>query len=31
MSNTNELVKIYLTIRSERERIEAEWKIKDKE
>ena len=29
--NTEELVKIYLTIRSERERIEGEWKAKDKE
>jgi hypothetical protein len=29
--NTEELVKIYLTIRNERERIEAEWEIKDKE
>ena len=30
-NNTDELVKIYLTIRLERERIEAEWKMKDKE
>ena len=29
--NTEELVKIYLTIRNERERIEAEWEVKDKE
>jgi hypothetical protein len=29
--NLEELVKIYLTIRSERERIEAEWKAKDDE
>jgi hypothetical protein len=29
--NTEELVKIYLTIRNERERLEAEWEIKDKE
>jgi hypothetical protein len=27
----DELVKVYLTIRSEREKIEAEWKSKDKE
>ena len=26
-----ELVKIYLTIRNERERMEAEWKVKDSE
>jgi hypothetical protein len=31
MNNTDELVKIYLTIRSERERMESEWKAKDKE
>jgi hypothetical protein len=31
MKNLDELVKIYLTIRSERERIEAEWEVKDKE
>lgn len=31
MNNTDELVKIYLTIRSEREKMEAEWKMKDKE
>jgi len=29
--NTEELVKIYLTIRNERERIEAEWEVRDKE
>jgi len=29
--NLEELVKVYLTIRSERERIEAEWKAKDDE
>ena len=29
--NIGELVKIYLTIRNERERIEAEWKAKDSE
>lgn len=29
--NLDELVKIYLTIRSERERIEADWKKKDSE
>ena len=29
--NIGELVKIYLTIRNERERIEAEWKAKDAE
>lgn len=29
--NIGELVKIYLTIRNERERIEAEWKVKDSE
>ena len=29
--NLEELVKIYLTIRNERERIEAEWKVKDDE
>ena len=29
--NMEELVKVYLTIRSERERVESEWKIKDKE
>ena len=27
----DELVKVYLTIRSEREKIESEWKVKDKE
>ena len=27
----DELVKVYLTIRSEREKIESEWKSKDKE
>ena len=27
----DELVKVYLTIRGERERIEAEWKVKDDE
>jgi len=27
----DELVKVYLTIRNERERIEAEWAVKDKE
>ena len=31
MSNLDELVKIYLTIRSEREKIESEWKVKDQE
>jgi hypothetical protein len=31
MKNLDELVKIYLTIRSERERLEAEWEVKDKE
>lgn len=31
MSNLDELVKIYLTIRSEREKIESEWKAKDTE
>jgi hypothetical protein len=31
MKNLDELVKIYLTIRSERERIESEWEAKDKE
>lgn len=31
MNNLDELVKIYLTIRNERERVEAEWKAKDKE
>jgi hypothetical protein len=31
MSNLDELVKIYLTIRSEREKIESEWKAKDQE
>jgi hypothetical protein len=31
MSNLDELVKIYLTIRSEREKIESEWKTKDQE
>jgi hypothetical protein len=30
-TNLEELVKIYLTIRNERERIEAEWKAVDKE
>lgn len=29
--NIGELVKIYLTIRNEREKIEAEWKVKDAE
>ena len=29
--NLDELVKIYLTIRSEREKMEADWKVKDKE
>ena len=29
--NLEELVKVYLTIRGERERIEAEWKAKDDE
>jgi hypothetical protein len=29
--NTEELVKSYLTIRNERERIESEWEAKDKE
>lgn len=29
--NLEELVKVYLTIRNERERIEAEWKAKDDE
>lgn len=29
--NLEELVKVYLTIRSEREKMEAEWRIKDKE
>ena len=29
--NLEELVKIYLTIRSEREKIESEWKAKDTE
>ena len=29
--NLGELVKIYLTIRNERERVEAEWKTKDAE
>jgi hypothetical protein len=29
--NLDELVKIYLTIRSERERMMAEWKAKDRE
>ena len=29
--NLEELVKVYLTIRSEREKIEAEWKVKDDE
>ena len=27
----DELVKVYLTIRNERERLEAEWSVKDKE
>lgn len=31
MSNLDELVKTYLTIRSEREKIESEWKAKDQE
>ena len=31
MNNLDELVKIYLTIRNERERVEAEWKARDKE
>ena len=31
MSNLDELVKIYLTIRSEREKIESEWKARDTE
>ena len=30
-SKLDELVKVYLTIRNERERIEAEWAVKDKE
>ena len=30
-NNLDELVKTYLTIRNERERIEAEWAVKDKE
>jgi hypothetical protein len=30
-NNLDELVKIYLTIRSERDKIESEWKVKDKE
>ena len=30
-TNLEELVKVYLTIRNERERIEAEWKAKDDE
>lgn len=30
-TNLEELVKVYLTIRNERERIEAEWKVKDDE
>ena len=30
-SKLDELVKVYLTIRNERERIEAEWTVKDKE
>ena len=29
--NLDELVKIYLTIRGEREKMESEWKGKDKE
>jgi len=29
--NTEELVKIYLTIRSDREKLEAEWKAKNKD
>ena len=29
--NLDELVKIYLTIRNERERVEAEWKAKDRQ
>lgn len=29
--NLNELVKIYLTIRSEKEKIEAEWKARNEE
>ena len=29
--NLEELVKVYLTIRGERERIEAEWKVKNNE
>jgi hypothetical protein len=31
MSNLDELVKIYLTIRNEREKIESEWKARDTE
>ena len=31
MSNLDELVKTYLTIRSEREKIESEWKARDQE
>lgn len=31
MNDNGELVKTYLTIRTERERIAAEWKTKDKE
>lgn len=31
MNNLDELVKIYLTIRNEREKVEAEWKARDKE
>ena len=30
-SKLDELVKVYLTIRNERERMEAEWLVKDKE
>lgn len=30
-TNLEELVKVYLTIRNERERMEAEWSAKDKE
>ena len=30
-TNLEELVKVYLTIRNEREKIEAEWKAKDDE
>ena len=29
-NNLDELVKTYLTIRNERERIAGEWKVKDK-